>query len=527
MKYRNFFLSMAVMVLLASLSSLISPVLLQVWSASGEVLTVSKILLLTGVMAGVYAFQLLMTYFREVFAREFNKQNARSCLDCHFHMDYDAINRLGASNLLDRIFTVVNAVYEYMTGPAISFWSNLITMLLCLVLIGWTDPLAAVLLLGLAPVNYFGYKLLNRELAARSVRLSRACAESWQLLLSRCQQVDYLKQCPDYENVLREMDPALELHFGAMKDINVFAQMASQGIDGLNEIIRTLTMLLVVYNVFQKETGLASVIVYSVLLPVYVSHMKSVTNSNLTRKQYEANLTLLKEMQEEREADGTETLTEIEEIRFDCAELLIGEKRLTGPYQASFQKGDVVWVQGHSGCGKSTLMKLLPRLRSQPGVFINGKDIRCYQSRQLRDRINYLSQNVPIIKGTILENLFFNRSWNKENAAAFEKEPLLSTVLRTHKLQDMVEEGGANLSGGEKQKLAISRLLASSPDVWILDEITSNIDRAASVEILERILQYRKESIIFIISHDDLPAAYVNKIWKLETHQVSRNPEVI
>lgn len=52
MKYRNFFLSMAVMVLLASLSSLISPVLLQVWSASGEVLTVSKILLLTGVMAG-------------------------------------------------------------------------------------------------------------------------------------------------------------------------------------------------------------------------------------------------------------------------------------------------------------------------------------------------------------------------------------------------------------------------------------------------------------------------------------------
>lgn len=185
-----------------------------------------------------------------------------------------------------------------------------------------------------------------------------------------------------------------------------YAKMSSQLISGLNEIIQTLTMLLVIHNVINTGMQFSGIVVFSVLLPIYVSNVRAITNTNLQKKQYEAALFLALEMENELEPDGTRNLCEITDITFSCDALLLGEKKIPGPFCTSFHKGEVVWVKGHSGCGKSTLMKLLCKFRLQPGLFVNGFDIAEYRNDQLRQRICYLSQNVPIIQGTIAENLF-------------------------------------------------------------------------------------------------------------------------
>ncbi len=101
-----------------------------------------------------------------------------------------------------------------------------------------------------------------------------------------------------------------------------------------------------------------------------------------------------------------------------------------------------------------------------------------------------------------------------EALTRLENDPVLSEILEGKSFDSLIEEGGANLSGGEKQKIAIARSLNSNAEVLILDEITSNIDRESAEEILDRLAQPDSNKIIFIISHNDLPKKYATKeLW--------------
>jgi len=75
-------------------------------------------------------------------------------------------------------------------------------------------------------------------------------------------------------------------------------------------------------------------------------------------------------------------------------------------------------------------------------------------------------------------------------------------------MDTFISENGGNLSGGEKQKIALARSLYDDVDVIILDEVTSNIDKDSAKEIYKRVLQKHDEKIIFVISHDDMPNSF-------------------
>ena len=129
--------------------------------------------------------------------------------------------------------------------------------------------------------------------------------------------------------------------------------------------------------------------------------------------------------------------------------------------------------------------------------------------------MNYLSQNVPIVKGTLRENLFFNIKWDKEREEKLKHEPILQSILANKNMDSLIDENGTNLSGGEKQRIALARALYDDVDVIILDEVTSNIDKESAEVILKRIMSGNEQKIIFIISHDSMPESYANKILQL------------
>lgn len=185
------------------------------------------------------------------------------------------------------------------------------------------------------------------------------------------------------------------------------------------------------------------------------------------------------------------------------------DKVLAKDINGTYHKGDIVWVRGDSGVGKSTLVKLIPKFRITDKILINGVDIREVSNKSLRSRVDYLSQNVPIIKGTLRDNLFFNKKYTKEQELQFINDSILQTISQDKAMNSPINENGTNLSGGEKQKIAIARALYDDVDVdvLILDEVTSNIDKQSAADIYNRILQNHNNKIIFIISHDDLPGS--------------------
>ena len=119
---------------------------------------------------------------------------------------------------------------------------------------------------------------------------------------------------------------------------------------------------------------------------------------------------------------------------------------------------------------------------------------------------------MPIIKGTLRENLFFGNEHDEKK----ENKMLLTNIgkqlLETKDLSSVIDENGANLSGGEKQKIVALRTAFQEANVFVLDEITSNVDSECAKEIYDLFLEKSKGRITFIISHDDLPKAYANKI---------------
>ncbi|MBQ3670727.1 MAG: ABC transporter ATP-binding protein [Treponema sp.] len=150
--------------------------------------------------------------------------------------------------------------------------------------------------------------------------------------------------------------------------------------------------------------------------------------------------------------------------------------------------GATVGIIGGTGSSKTTLVSLVPRLYDvlKGSVFVDGKDVRAYDLKELRQKIGVVLQKNTLFSGTIAENL----RWGNEGASdeelknaciASDADSFISNF--PDKYETVLEQGGVNLSGGQKQRLCIARALVKKPEILILDDSTSAVDTATDMRI--------------------------------------------
>ena len=165
--------------------------------------------------------------------------------------------------------------------------------------------------------------------------------------------------------------------------------------------------------------------------------------------------------------------------------------------------GSTLGIIGSTGCGKSTLVSLITRLYdpSEGEVLVDGVNVRAYTLEHLRDRIGVVLQKNTLFSGTISENL----RWGNETATDEEvrqvaewaqADKFVSSFPQGY--ETMIEQGGSNVSGGQKQRLCIARAMLMRPKVLILDDSTSAVDTATERQI-RRALQEELSSTTKII----------------------------
>jgi ATP-binding cassette subfamily B protein len=184
-----------------------------------------------------------------------------------------------------------------------------------------------------------------------------------------------------------------------------------------------------------------------------------------------------------------------------------GQKLLLENICFNVKKGKVVSLVGESGCGKSTLASIILRfyLAEEGKLILNG-DIQSDEVdlKKWRTKIGIIPQEIHIFNGTILQNLLTELTESNINE-------MISTISVfglggfidsfPSGIMTLVGEEGINLSGGQKQMLAFIRVLINKPDILVIDEGTSNMDRGTESMIMGLICKLKSEMGILLISH--------------------------
>ncbi len=190
------------------------------------------------------------------------------------------------------------------------------------------------------------------------------------------------------------------------------------------------------------------------------------------------------------------------------------------------EPGQFVAIVGGTGVGKSSLVNLIPRFYDVTGgaVLVDGVDVRDYPLEELRGRIGMVLQNNVLFSGTIRENLL----WGKEDATEEE----LVQAARDAQAYDFImglpdgfdtwlEQGGVNVSGGQKQRLCIARAMLRKPSVLILDDSTSAVDSATEAKIRASFHENLKDTTVIIIAQRISSVQYADKIVILEDDHIA------
>ena len=188
--------------------------------------------------------------------------------------------------------------------------------------------------------------------------------------------------------------------------------------------------------------------------------------------------------------------------------------------------GETIGIIGGTGCGKSSFVSLISRLYdvTEGSVCVGGKDVRTYDMDVLRNQVAVVLQKNVLFSGTILDNL----RWGDDNASyedcveACKQACADEFIERMPKKYDTwIEQGGTNVSGGQRQRLCIARALLKKPKVLILDDSTSAVDTATDAKIKQAFAQKIPGTTKIIVSQRISSIQDADRIIVLEDEKVS------
>lgn len=185
------------------------------------------------------------------------------------------------------------------------------------------------------------------------------------------------------------------------------------------------------------------------------------------------------------------------------------------------EPGQTVGIIGGTGSGKTTLVNLIPRLydAAQGAVLVDGLDVRTMKTEELRGGIGIVPQKAVLFQGTIRQNM----QWGRQAATDDEIMEALAIAQaaeivagREEGLDSLVEQGGANFSGGQRQRLTIARALVRHPKILILDDSASALDYATDASLRIAIRNMDNPPTTFIVSQRAASVRYADQILVLD-----------
>ena len=226
-----------------------------------------------------------------------------------------------------------------------------------------------------------------------------------------------------------------------------------------------------------------------------------------------------------------EPVTEVADGSIDFDQVSFSYKKGSGKNALSdidlhIKSGETIGVIGGTGCGKSSLVNLICRLydATEGSVKVGGVDVRRYDTEVLRNQVSVVLQKNTLFSGTILENL----RWGNPEASLEDCIRACKAACADEFIDRLpegydtrIERGGANVSGGQKQRLCIARALLKSPKILILDNSTSSVDTATDAKIQKAFASQIPGTTKIIIAQRISSVEHADRILVLENGRIN------
>ena len=228
------------------------------------------------------------------------------------------------------------------------------------------------------------------------------------------------------------------------------------------------------------------------------------------------------------DADQTEAVTERNGvIRFDHVDFRYpgAEEDVLHDIDFIAEPGKTTAIIGSTGCGKSTLVNLIPRLYDVTGgkITLDGKDIRNIKMSDLREEIGFVPQKGVLFSGTIASNLRFGKEEaTDEEIAKAAKIAQATEFIETKddRYDSAIAQGGSNVSGGQKQRLAIARAIAKDPKIFVFDDSFSALDLKTDAALRKALGENVKDSTVIIVAQRISTILHAEQILVLDDGEV-------
>ena len=187
--------------------------------------------------------------------------------------------------------------------------------------------------------------------------------------------------------------------------------------------------------------------------------------------------------------------------------------------------GETTAIIGSTGCGKSTLVNLIPRLYdvTDGKILLDGKDIRNISMSDLREEIGFVPQKGVLFSGTIASNLRFGNDDATDEEIKKAAEIAQATEFieaKDDKYESSISQGGSNVSGGQKQRLAIARAIAKNPKIFIFDDSFSALDLKTDAALRKALSENVKDSTVIIVAQRISTILHAEQILVLDDGKV-------
>lgn len=189
------------------------------------------------------------------------------------------------------------------------------------------------------------------------------------------------------------------------------------------------------------------------------------------------------------------------------------------------EPGKTTAIIGSTGCGKSTLVNLIPRFYdvTEGEIELDGEDIRDISLEELRDEIGFVPQKGILFSGTIASNLRFGKkdATDEEIREAAEIAQASEFIEEKHdKYESSIAQGGSNVSGGQKQRLAIARAIAKQPRVFVFDDSFSALDMKTDAALRKALEKKVKDSTVIIVAQRISTILHADQILVLDDGKI-------